>query len=93
MLLYSLWSTASQSSFGPSDVAVLIEVDSGLSSAMLTSSLGPSCTWLDVRRYLSSFASIGYLRKRLVLPSWTYGTHSPSFLKMWTQECEKSHQR
>jgi hypothetical protein len=35
MLLYSLWSTASPSLSGPSDVAVLIRVDTGLSSAML----------------------------------------------------------
>jgi hypothetical protein len=35
MLLYSLWLTASSSSSGPSDVAVLIGADTGLSLAML----------------------------------------------------------
>jgi hypothetical protein len=35
MLLYSLWSTASSFSFGSSAVAVLIGVDTSLSSAML----------------------------------------------------------
>jgi hypothetical protein len=35
MLLYSLWSIASPSSSGPSEVAVLIRVDTGLSYAML----------------------------------------------------------
>jgi hypothetical protein len=35
MLLYSLYSTASPSSSRPSDVAVLIRVDTGLSSVML----------------------------------------------------------
>jgi anthranilate phosphoribosyltransferase len=69
MLLYSLWSTALPSSSGPSEVAELIGVDIGLSSAMLNFLLGHSCTWLDARRYLTSFASLGYLRKRLALPS------------------------
>jgi hypothetical protein len=35
MLMYSLSSIASQSSSGPSDMAVLIGVDMGLSSTML----------------------------------------------------------
>jgi hypothetical protein len=35
ILLYSLWSTASPSSSGSSDIAVLIGVDTGLSSVML----------------------------------------------------------
>jgi hypothetical protein len=35
MFLYSLWSTTSLSSYGPSDVAVLIRVDIGLNYAML----------------------------------------------------------
>jgi hypothetical protein len=35
MLMYSLWSTASPSLSGPSDVGVLIGVDTGLRSAML----------------------------------------------------------
>jgi hypothetical protein len=35
MLLYSLWSIALPSSFGPSDVAELIGVDTGLGSAIL----------------------------------------------------------
>jgi hypothetical protein len=35
MLLYSLWSIASPSSSGPSEVVELIRVDSGLSSTIL----------------------------------------------------------
>jgi hypothetical protein len=35
ILLYSLWSTISPSSSGQNDVAVLIRVDTGLSSTML----------------------------------------------------------
>jgi hypothetical protein len=35
MLMYSLWFTASKSSSGPSDVAVLIGGDIGMSSAIL----------------------------------------------------------
>jgi hypothetical protein len=35
MLMYSLWSTVSPSSSGPSVVVILIGVDMGLSSAML----------------------------------------------------------
>jgi hypothetical protein len=32
--------------------------------------------------HLASFASLGYLRKMLVLPSWTSGTHSSLFSKI-----------
>jgi hypothetical protein len=35
MLMYSLWCTASPYSSGPSEATELIEVDTGLSSAML----------------------------------------------------------
>jgi hypothetical protein len=34
MLMYSIWSTASPFSFGSSDVAVVIGVDTGLSSSI-----------------------------------------------------------
>jgi hypothetical protein len=37
--------------------------------------------------------SLGYLIKRLVLPSWTSKTPSPSFPENLTQAHEKSHQR
>jgi hypothetical protein len=39
------------------------------------------------------FASLEYLRKRLALPSWTSGTHSPSFPEILTEECETEHGR
>jgi hypothetical protein len=54
MLMYSLWSTASPFSSRSSEVVMLIGVDTGLSLSRLKS--GPSYTWLDVRRYLASFA-------------------------------------
>jgi hypothetical protein len=81
MLLYSLWSTSSPSLSVPSEVAVLIGVDTSLSSAMLHFLIRSSCPWLDVRRYLASFAWLEYLRKRLVLSSWISKTHSLSFPK------------
>jgi hypothetical protein len=56
MLLYSLWSTSSPSSSGPSDVAVLIGVDTGLSFAMLN-------FFIRSFVYFASFASLGYLKK------------------------------
>jgi hypothetical protein len=91
ILLYSLWSTALPSSSRSSEAVELIGVDTGLSFTILNFSLGPLYTWLDARRYLGSFASLGYLRKKLALPSWTSKTHSASFSKIWTKECEKSH--
>jgi hypothetical protein len=71
---------------------VFIGVDTGLSSAMLNFFIRSFVYLVDVRKYLASFASLEYLRKRLVLLSWTSETHSP-FPEIWTQECERSYQR
>jgi hypothetical protein len=79
MLLYSLWSTTSPSSSRPSEAMELIEVDTGLSSAMLNFFNRSFVYLFDAQMYLASFASLGYLRKRLALPSWTSEAHSPSF--------------
>jgi hypothetical protein len=86
-------STASPSSSRPSDVVELIRVDMGLSSTMLNFFIRSFvyfawCTKVPCFIYFTWIP-----KKRLVLPSCTSGTHSPSFPEIWTQEYEKSNQR
>jgi hypothetical protein len=56
MLMYSLYSTASPSSSGPSDIAVLIGVDTSLSYAMLNFFIRSFVYLAYARRYLAPFA-------------------------------------
>jgi hypothetical protein len=92
MLLYSLWSIASPFSSGSSAVAVLIDVNIGLSSAMLSFFIR-SFVYLAWCTNVPCFICLTWIpKKMLVLSSWTSRTPW-SFLENLRQAHEKSHQR